>query len=535
VKAKATDRNETIRTVDGWRSGQPSRLAARICVLGLILTVAAAWGTKNIDDTTEQRLLEQQTAQAGAVLSTAILLIQQPLANALIVHPTDAPGETEAFEKLIGGSVGTDKLFVHASLWRKRGDGLSRLTAVGVAPALSDAAATQAYLKASFSKATFTVTRATVGSQTRIAYALADLVTGYVVYAERAIPANRRAPVDSNSAFADLNYAIYFGPKTETSALSTTDVDPKALPLTGTTATTEVPFGDTVLTVVTSPRHHLGAPLSQGLPLILVGGGLILIAIAIATSRVLMRRRHEAEDSAALAIGMSERLQRALLPLKIPAIPQLEVAVEYVAGVQGVDIGGDWYSVVALDPDHFGFVIGDVSGRGIDAVAVMARARFTLRAYLLRGDSPEKALSESSRQFDISEDGHIATTMVGIGNWRTGVITVANAGHCVPLLLSQGDARYIEIATGPPLGTGPFTFAATTFAMNEGDTLFCFTDGLIERRTEDIDVGMERLAATVAGEGGRSVAQLVDITVRTLRGEQAEDDVAVLAFRRIDS
>ena len=87
--------------------------------------------------------------------------------------------------------------------------------------------------------------------------------------------------------------------------------------------------------------------------------------------------------------------------------------------------------------DHFAFVVGDVSGRGIDAVAVMASARFTLRAYLLRGDTAATALGMCSRQFDVTADGHIATAVVGIGNWRTGEVTVANAGHCLPLLLHR--------------------------------------------------------------------------------------------------
>ena len=61
-----------------------------------------------------------------------------------------------------------------------------------------------------------------------------------------------------------------------------------------------------------------------------------------------------------------------------------------MAGAQGVDIGGDWYSVIGVDDDRFAFVVGDVSGHGVDAVAVMAHARFTLRAYLVDGGSPQR-------------------------------------------------------------------------------------------------------------------------------------------------
>ena len=104
------------------------------------------------------------------------------------------------------------------------------------------------------------VRRVAIGERSRIAYALADPSTGLVVYAERAIPADRRAPVDRNSAFADLDYAIYLGTGTDTADMTTTDVDPATCRCKGLTARAAVPFGDTVLTLVTSapgpPRQH---------------------------------------------------------------------------------------------------------------------------------------------------------------------------------------------------------------------------------------------------------------------------------------
>lgn len=525
-------RTRSLRN-DAESARGPNRLAVVIFVVGLILTGLSVWATKQTDDSTEQRLLNQQTQQAATVLSAAILLIQQPLRNALAVQPSGT-ADRASFTRSIATSVGRGKTFISASIWQREGGRMVRFAALGAEPAMAvGASSTQVFLKAAFAKSTFTVTAAKAGRQTRIVYALADPKSGHVVYAERAIPANRRSPVDSNSAFADLHYAIYLGPRTQLTTLSTTDVDLKSLPFTGTTATARIPFGDTVVTLVMTPRRHLGASLSQYLPLILLVAGLLLTVVVFLISQLLVRRRQSAEESAAFATGLSERLQRALLPLSIPEIPHLEVAVDYIAGARGVDIGGDWYSIVALGPDHFAFVVGDVSGRGLDAVAVMARARFTLRAYLLRGDSPDVVLTMSAHQFDISQDGHMVTAMVGVGNWRTGEITVANAGHCKPLLLADRGAQFVTIATGPPLGTGPVTYEPTTFTMAPGDTLLCYTDGLIERRTEGIDTGMERLSAAAAAAATGSVTELVGNTVRSLRSEQAEDDIAVLAFRRV--
>ena len=137
----------------------------------------------------------------------------------------------------------------------------------------------------------------------------------------------------------------------------------------------------------------------------------------------------------------------------------------------------------------------------------------------------------AARQFDVSEDGHIVTTLVGLGNWRTGEITIANAGHCRPLLVHEDGAQVVDIATGPPLGAGLVTYPSTTFAMAPGDMLFCYTDGLIERRDEDIDTGINRLAATLTAAANSAVADVVRHSVRSLRSEHAEDDIAVLAFR----
>lgn len=515
-----------------WRPRRPATVAALIAVVCLVLTGASTWATARVDDNTEHRLLDVQTRQAGTVLSTAVLLIQEPLDTALTVQKiAGAMGDASAFANLMSAYVGPGKLFESASLWKRDGNRMTRLSGVGDAAMPKQGAGTRAYLRAAFKSRTFTVRPVTVADRSSIAYARADPKTGLVVYADRAVPANRRAPVDQDSAFSQLHYAIYLGPKTVPAALSTTDVAPSSLPLSGTTSRVAVPFGDTVLTLVTSPRTHLGATLSRRLPLVLLLGGLLLTAIAARAGYQLTRRRQTVEAMYGRQRDQSERLQRALLPRSQPEIPNLEIATEYVAGTHGVDIGGDWYSIVALDECGFGFVVGDVSGRGIDAVAVMARARFTIRAYLLDGHSPAAALAKCSRQFDISTDGHMTTAVVGVGDWRTGEVTIANAGHPAPLLVTSDGTDFVDSSPGWPLGTGPTTYESTTFVMTPGTTLFCFTDGLVERRTEDIDTGMRRLATTAAAATRTSADELVRHAVSTLRTEDASDDVAVLAIR----
>ena len=387
-----------------------------------------------------------------------------------------------------------------------------------------------------------------MGDQSRIAYALADPTTGFVIKVERAIPRDRRASVDQDSAFAQIDYAIYLGKGTGLDDMTTTSVDPADLPLDGSTYETTIPFGDTVLTLVTRPTEHLGSPLSQRLPLILLLGGLALTAATALVARQLVgsQLRAEADSGTINALyqringlyeeqrTLSERLQHALLPQAHPEIPGHEIASKYVAGAEGVEIGGDWYSVIDVGDDHFGFVVGDVSGRGIDAVAVMARARFTLRAYLLDGNTPSEALEKCSRQFDVAVDDHIITALVGLGTWRTGEVVVANAGHPLPLLVST-DSQHVQMSVGPPLGVGASSYASTTFTVPPGATLLGYTDGLVERRGEDIDVGMQRLADAAQQHRHEPVSELLTSVLDDLRGDGAADDIAVLALRRLPS
>jgi serine phosphatase RsbU (regulator of sigma subunit) len=512
--------------------GRPAIVAAFIAVGCLLLTAMAAWAAVRVDHNAENRLLDVQTKQAGTVLSTAITLIQEPLSTALTVQKLAGPsGNATSFVNLMTAYVGKGKAFDSASLWVRQDGKLTRLADVGGTASAVPDGTTLEYLRQALRSKTYTVRRVDVGSRSSIGYAMADPATGFVVYADRSIPADRRAPVDRDSAFAQLHYAIYLGPNATLAALSTTDVAPSTLPLRGITSRVTVPFGDTVLTLVTSRASHLGASLSQRLPLLLLLGGLLLTAIASSAGYQLARRRQSVEAMYGQQRELSERLQRALLPRSNPAIPNLEIAAEYVAGAHGVDIGGDWYSIIGLEGDQFGFVVGDVSGRGIDAVATMARARFTIRAYLLDRHSPAEVLARCSRQFDINEDGHLTTAVVGVGNWRTGEVTIANAGHPTPMVLTSAGTDFVETRPGWPLGAGATTYESTSITIAPGATLLCFTDGLVERRDEDIDTGMRRLATTARGAGATSTGDLVRRAVDGLRTEDASDDVAVLAMR----
>lgn len=526
---------------------RPARIVALVCVIGLALTATSAWAAHRADRGTEERLLDIQTRQAAAVLTAAIGGVLQPLTTALQVQATAGPaGDPALFRRTFAPHL-DDAAFVSASLWKLEGSAVTRVASVGVAPGLDPAGDDlRRFLDRAADRATPVVTRVDVGERTRIGYALADPELGLVVYSERAIAADRRSRVEGDSAFSEIHYAIYLGDQLDPEDLTTTDVDPADLPLDGLTSTTTVPFADTVLTLVTAPSGHLGSPLSRWLPAILLLSGLLLTAATALVARQLVGARIRAEEDSATINelyqringlyqeqrGLFVRLQRALLPHVNPDVPQFEIASKYVAGAEGVEIGGDWYSIIAVGEDHFGFVVGDVSGRGVDAVAEMARARFTLRAYLVDGNTPAQALEKCSRQFDVTLDEHIVTVIVGLGAWRSGEIVLANAGHPLPLLVTADRAEPVPVPVGPPLGVGASSYATATLTMPPGSTLIGYTDGLVERRGEDIDAGLARLVAAAVEHGSAPVADLLTRLLESLREEGAADDIALLALRR---
>lgn len=526
----------------GWG---PGRLAGVVLVVGCLLSAVMAWGAWSSNERNERDLLDVQTKQAAAVLGSTILGLREPLETTLRVQQA-TDGDPEAFRTAMSRATGPDKSFVSASLWEVSGDSPRLVARIGAPPAMDpEGPEVREFVTRASTSQTFVVT--TPGNTvTRVSYALGDpLAPRWVVYAERAIPADKVVPVQRTAPFADLLFATYIGTEAQPAALATTNVPESELPLTGDIATVHIPFGDTTLTLVAAAQRQLGGDLGWQLPWFLLGAGLLLTAVTAVVSAHLVRSRRRAEadrrtitelyDRLDVLYGeqrsIAQTLQRALLPAFNPEIPGLDIASRYVAGAEGVDIGGDWYSIIRRGEHEVCFVVGDVSGRGIGAATVMARLRFTIRAYLAEGHSPGVVLGMCSEQFDIDEDGHIATVVVGVLDLDTCGLVLASAGHFAPLVVDAGGTtRYLELDPGPPLGVMATTYGETTPSMEVGSTLVAFTDGLIERRGESLDVGLDRLARAAA-RGSSSVERLLDVLVGHLMDDGPEDDTAMLAFR----
>ena len=304
----------------------------------------------------------------------------------------------------------------------------------------------------------------------------------------------------------------------------------------GRTASDSIAFGDTTLTLVMTPRRELGGTLLERLPWLIAGVGALIALAAAAMTERLVRRRADAEFLArqnALLFseqrGVAQTLQHSLLPEELPEFPALDLAARYVPGVDGVDIGGDWYDVIGLDNGNVVFVVGDVSGRGLRAATVMAALRYSIRAYVVQGDPPAAILFKLTKLIDIVRDAHFATVLCGVVEVDARRVTFANAGHPNPLLIGGSRTEFVPTPVGPPVGVAAGPYESVTVSIPEHGTLLAFTDGLFERRNESPDASLERLRA--AAVGNDSLDDLLDGLLHTLTPDGGNDDTAILALR----
>lgn len=238
---------------------------------------------------------------------------------------------------------------------------------------------------------------------------------------------------------------------------------------------------------------------------------------------------HAREHTAAHATALN--LQRALLADPVRPHPNLDIATRYLPAGGGSLVGGDWFETVRLSFGRSLLVIGDVMGHGLDAAVDMNAYRSMLR-YVASADLPPHRVL---RQLDaaVAEDGtrRPATCLLVRVDPTRGAASLASAGHLPPVLFSgDGTGRLLHLPVGPPLGTGVGGYEPTARRLAPDETLVMFTDGLVERRKEDIDVSLARLA-DLRLPPGAGIQDLLDEILTRLDVSDAEDDVAVLAAR----
>lgn len=471
-------------------------VSAAVVVLVLALTAVLTWLTWQANARSEQRLLDRQLAQVGTLLANQAGVLQTELANIGQVA-VNTGGRPDTFARFAAQQL--QQTGQSLTLWRIGGGQAEQLAIQGVAPRLPAGGPTAlAGLKPTGQLVVFGVLR---GSPDRLAYALMprDGNADLVVYAESPLPPGGRMPAAPHSPVAGLNLALYLG-RTATSGHLLEATAPT--PITGHTQTVTVPFGNTTVTVVGASSTPLTGAISHLLPWIAAGVGVVLAAGGGLVVEILSRRRVVAERLAAAnerlfreQRGIAGTLQRALLP-EVPTLPGLEVAARYVAGVDELQVGGDWFDVIEHRPGCIVFIVGDVSGRGLPAATTMAALRFAVRGFVSEGHGIDAVLARLRGLLDIDRQGQFATVLLGEIDLTSHRLRLVSAGHFPPVLVTADGARLLDCPIAPPVGvTAPPAPPAAEVALPPAGVLLAFTDGAVERRGEVVDAGVERLRA----------------------------------------
>jgi integral membrane sensor domain MASE1/anti-sigma regulatory factor (Ser/Thr protein kinase) len=270
--------------------------------------------------------------------------------------------------------------------------------------------------------------------------------------------------------------------------------------------------------------------LAQGFSMIVALTGLILATVTSERRRAERRAQHLAHD-----------LQTGLLPPELPEIPTIEAAGWYRAGMQGQDVGGDFYDVFSTGPDRWLAVIGDVCGKGPEAASLTALARYTLRAVGNGATSPSAVLGAlNDAILEQRSDRRFMTAVlvqIDVAKPHNGV-AISNGGHPAPLLVrAQGGVEEVVTERGTLLGIySDAKLVDQRLQLLPGDTLVLFTDGLAERRDPGDDPAV-RIKEVLRGGAGATAGETAARLGRLALSDDGEpdDDVAVVVLRRVPS
>jgi serine phosphatase RsbU (regulator of sigma subunit) len=284
-----------------------------------------------------------------------------------------------------------------------------------------------------------------------------------------------------------------------------------------------------VTPVVLSTAADIGAPAGAATVELESHAEVFALARELAEANAQLHQSKERERETSLT------LQRAMLPASIPTAAAVRIAARYLPANSTLSVGGDWYDVAELPDGRVAVAVGDVVGQGLQAAAVMGQLRSALSAVTIADVGPGKALQVLDR-FARQMDHATATTAVKVVlDIEAGVATYSSAGHLPPLLQHpDGRVEPLDQALGPPLAATaePDARPEAATRLTPGATLVLYTDGLVERRDEDITDGIARLTGCLQGNVGLDPDQLVDVLIAQVRGHGcARDDTAVLVIR----
>ena len=258
-----------------------------------------------------------------------------------------------------------------------------------------------------------------------------------------------------------------------------------------------------------------------------------LLDLLATTSAPAFRRSGRSEIDA----EMARTLQEWLLQSTVYDVPGVDVEVLYEPGGNQLEVGGDWYDVVDLGAGRSAVVVGDVVGHDVQAAVAMSQVRHVLVAGLFAFADVAAALDLTDQYLRRRSLRTMATAVVIVFE-GDGEVVVASAGHPRPLIVAgSGGASELAAGIGPPLGSGLGGYQGETTTLLPGSTIVAFTDGVVERRGQHLDVGIAQLRdviETAVGEaraaGSPTAATVLDGLRAHLHHTRPDDDTAVVVL-----
>lgn len=255
------------------------------------------------------------------------------------------------------------------------------------------------------------------------------------------------------------------------------------------------------------------------------------------------QEEHTQLESIKSDLAIAGEIQRAILPTVFPPFAEFAPLVDiYAVMTPAKDVGGDFYDLFQIDDNLFGFVIADVSGKGVPASLFMAVSRTLLRATGLRGISSQECMTYVNKLLcKESLDSMFVTAFYGIYDCRTGKIDYTNAGHTPPYILRHiNKVEAVKMETNFVMGIfDDFLFESGRIALNEGDALILYTDGVTEAFNAEgkqfATCGLEQSLEALGGKGAKEIVAGIAGCVNAFASEQSQsDDITLLVIKRID-
>lgn len=508
-----------------------------VIAAGVVVSSVLAFVSWRVYDQTEDRLLQQRTKEAAAVLEVAVSQIRTPIdASAQVARITN--GDPEAFARPLANTLGEGRLFSSAVLFRVGSP--DPIAVAGQPPALLGQPADARARLVSGSEPFMIVDL--LEADRRLGYAVTDdpASPSYVVYTERILSRDPTLRGRTDEPFAQLDYAIYLGATEERSQLlggSTAD-----LPMSGRTAAEPIEFGDQTLLLVMRPSGHLSSDLFASLWWTILAAGALATAAAAWLARRLVLGRNTA-----LALSaenqklyeeqrqIAETLQLSLLPQRLAVPPRVEIAARYWPAGEAALIGGDFYDAFDVGDGRWAITIGDVCGKGIESASFIGLARHTLRTAARHALSPSEVLRAVHQAMNENEPATFCTVFFAFLTPRpddTIDVVMSLGGHPQPLLrTADGSVRAVG-AVGSLLGVFDPELTDTAIQLRAGDLLMLYTDGLTDAPREEA-VPIDELSATLK-DGDMPLEPLADgirVLKRRRRPYGSGDDTAIMLVR----